>query len=164
MRICDKQRGILVSRQSNHMTSRSLVSLLSYECSLVHCTLFLTHTNTPPPSRPSCLSLWWHTYLSICVTSSDTEGFNHVSVMHAMPIECCHLGWGRKRRCCLFMEGWQPRTYFFSDEYYYTYFAFSVLQIQQKHYCWLYFWYRSPLQLSIFALMNIFILEVIIFI
>jgi len=45
----------------------------------------------------------------------------------------CHLGWWSKWRCCLFMEGWQPKAYFF------------------------------PLQLSIFALKYIyFILEVII--
>jgi len=33
-------------------------------------------------------------------------------------------------------------------------FAFSVLRIQRKR-SWLYFWYHSPLQLSIFALMYI---------
>jgi len=32
-------------------------------------------------------------------------------------------------------DNWQPRTYFFSDEYYYTYFTFSVLHIQQKLSC-----------------------------
>ena len=55
----------------------------------------------------------------------------------------CLLGWRRKRRCCLLMEGRQPRAYFFSDEYYYTYFAFPVLHIQQKH-SWLY--YGRPME------------------
>ena len=27
-----------------------------------------------------------------------------------------HLGWQRKWRCCLFMEGWQPRTYSRDDD------------------------------------------------